>query len=130
MHGGNEVQNRFRLGLEQTISRAIEQCDYAPESYRRMVSEHGAVEAARRLLAKPVSDDSLQLWARGRPDLTIEAMARSEQWRELFSATEREAAGQRYGDWIAAPLADEVVSEVLAGIDHPLYGADEIAWGE
>jgi hydrogenase/urease accessory protein HupE len=31
---------------------------------------------------------------------------------------------------ISAPLAAEVVSQLLAGIAHPLYGADEIAWGE
>jgi hypothetical protein len=130
MLGGGEVQDRFHRAVLQVISRAIRQCGYAPDLYLRMVSEHGGLEAAKRLLAEPVSDDSLQLWARGKPDLTIEAMARSAQWSELFSTEEREVAQQRQADWSLTPVADEIVAEVLAGVAHPLYGEDEIAWGE
>ena len=112
MEGQTGLQHRFLLAVEQLIKRATQECGYLPEEYIRT--------GANRLLSEPVSDDSMQLWARGRADLTIESLARHEEWKELFTGEEREAAERRYMEWSSAPLAEEIVSNLLAGISHPL----------
>jgi hypothetical protein len=130
MPGASELQGRFHLAVEHIVNRAIQQCDFAPDSCLRMISEHGEVQSAKRLLAEPVSDDSLQLWARGKPELTIEAIAHCDEWWELFSVEEREVAQLRCAHWSLTPLLDEIVAGVLAEVGHPLYRDEEIDWGE
>lgn len=132
MPGRGQLRDRFHLAATENINQGIQQCDYEPDMYLRMVSQYGGIEAARRLLAEPVSDDSLQLWARGRADLTIEAMARSEAWKELFSEDERLVAEQRCANWLLTPAANELVAQVLTSVINPLSPEpeDNIAWGE
>lgn len=122
----------FHLAAAGNISLAARQCGYQPETYLRLVSQYGGLEAAKRLLAEPVSDDSLQLWARGGRDLTIEALARSQEWKELFSAGEQLVAERRCADWFATPAADDLVASVLSRAGNPLLlePEDDIAWGE
>lgn len=122
----------FDLAVTGNISRAVEQCGYQPETYLRMVSQYGGLQAAERLLAEPVSDDSLQLWARGRKDLTIEALAQSRKWKDLFSAGEQLVAERRCADWFTAPAADDLVAGLLSSAGNPLLREpeDDIAWGE
>jgi hypothetical protein len=61
-----------------------------------MISEHGAVEAAKRLInsSKP-SDGYTRLWELGRLDLSVEAIVQEELWKDLFSEKEREKARKR-----------------------------------
>jgi hypothetical protein len=125
-------QDRFDLAVREVVQRAVQQCDYEPETYLLLAGRYGGFEAARRLLADPVSDDSLQLWARGRSDLAIEALARSEEWKELFSADEQSLAERRCAEWLSAPAASELVAQVLTEAVNPLLlePENDIAWGE
>ena len=75
--------------------------------FRRMLSEHGAVEATRRLVnAQDPSDTFRDLWWLDRVgkwnralDLTVEAVIVTEtKWRELFEPKVIEAARQRLLD--------------------------------
>jgi hypothetical protein len=125
-------QDSFDLALRENVHQAVQQCDYQPETYLLLAGRYGGFEAAKRLLADPVSDDSLQLWARGRGDLAIEALARSEEWKELFSADEQLLAERRCAEWLSAPAASELVAQLLTEAVNPLLREPEndIAWGE
>ncbi len=129
--GGDNLELRFHLAAEENIRRAVEQCGYEPQSYLTLVSRYGGLEAARRLLAEPVSDDSLQLWARGRARLPTEALAQREEWKDLFSAEERTAARERCAAWVAS-AADAIVTQVLSRARTPRTSEpeDNVAWGE
>ncbi|MGC9969250.1 MAG: hypothetical protein ABSE56_01550 [Bryobacteraceae bacterium] len=124
--------DRFDLAVRENIHRAVQQCDYEPETYLLLVGRYGGLQAAKRLLADPVSDDSLQLWARGRGDLAIEALARSDQWKDLFSADEQLVVERRCAEWLSAPAASELVAQVLTEAVNPLLldPESDIAWGE
>jgi hypothetical protein len=76
--------------------KAKRETGYNATRFLHMVSEIGGLAAARRLLAAPVASDGFTaLWERGRLDLTVETLVLSEQYRELFSEDEREAAAAR-----------------------------------
>lgn len=125
-------QDRFDRAVVENIHRAVQQCGYEPETYLLLAGRYGGVHAAKRLLAGPVSDDSLQLWARGSGDLTLEALARSDQWKELFSADERSEAERRCVEWFSTPPVDELVADLLASAVNPLLidPENDIACGE
>ena len=125
-------EREFRLAVTASIHRAVEECEYEPETYAQMVSLHGSLQAVGLLLAEPLSDDSLQLWARGRCDLTVEALAQREEWKDLFTHEARSVAARRYAGWLSAPAPGELVAMVLASIGNPLVREpeDDIAWGE
>ena len=59
-----------------------------------MLTEHGGVETARRLLPQ-MSDGFTELWQRNRLDLTVEALVLQPRWASLFSGNEREMARGR-----------------------------------
>ena len=73
-------------------------CAYRPERYMLALAERDGVPAAKHLLAGPLSDDSIQLWARNRRDLTVEALILNDNWRTDFSEEERAVAQRRYAD--------------------------------
>ena len=56
------------------IEQITGDCGYRPEQYIQTVIELGGVRAAKQLVAGPLSDDSVPVWARDRPDLMIEAI--------------------------------------------------------
>ena len=79
--------------------------------FRGMCAEHGAVEAARRLIHAPRPSDTFSdLWMNGRLDLTVEAVVLTERdWDALFNDTDRQVARKRLRDheWpIALALHD------------------------
>jgi hypothetical protein len=125
-------EREFHLAVTASIHRAVGECEYEPETYAQMVRLHGSVQAVGLLLGEPLSDDSLQLWARGRCDLTIEALAQREEWKDLFTHEVRSVAARRYAGWLSAPAPGDVVAKVLASIGNPVVREpeDDIAWGE
>ena len=62
-----------------------------------MLTEHGGVETARRLLPH-MSDGFTELSQRNRLDLTVEALVVQSKWDELFSDEERQIALSRLRD--------------------------------
>lgn len=80
---------------------AVDQCrlltpSYAPRVWVRMMQEHGAVEAAKRLLVSPdIQSGFERLIRQGRVDLTIEMAVLNPRWERLFDQAHREAAWWR-----------------------------------
>ncbi len=67
---------------------------YPATRFFQMLGDHGGVETARRLLPH-MSDGFVQLWQRGRLDLTMESLILQPRWHDLFSDEEREIARRR-----------------------------------
>ena len=69
---------------------------YRPTYFRRMVNEHGGVQAARILLGKDAPSYGFEkLWEEGRLDLSVEVLVLREPWRALFTLDELREAYRR-----------------------------------
>jgi hypothetical protein len=83
---GHQDEARF----EAACYRAIEECralrpSYVPTTWIRMIEQHGAFEAACRLVVSgDLQDGFLRLVRAGRRDLTIEHAVGLPEWSELF----------------------------------------------
>lgn len=90
--------NEAVLGL---IRRTLSETDYRPTRFMQMMDEHGALDAARILLAQDLATHELhqgliRLWELGRLDLSIERLVAYEpRWAPLFSEMERTRARRR-----------------------------------
>ena len=71
------------FGGARTRILDIAEIPYQPTQYRRLIKDHGSLGAARLLNHRPVSDDSLGLAARRRPDLTLESLLCRAEWLGL-----------------------------------------------
>lgn len=80
--------------------RAAREAGYNATGFIRMISEHGGLETARRLIgAATTSDGFTHLWERGRLDLTAEALVLRPEFAPLFAPQEIERARQRIDDF-------------------------------
>jgi hypothetical protein len=76
-----------------------DEIQYNPTRFARMVSEHGGVETARRLLnGRDASEGFTTLWERRRLDLSVEASVLLPWFEALFSDGERAVARRRLTD--------------------------------
>jgi len=81
------LEKDFDRAMMDIYHRAKSEAKYTPSLFHKMLSEHGGIETARRLihLTNP-SDGYTALWERGRLDLTVEAVICDDaQWHPLFS---------------------------------------------
>jgi hypothetical protein len=86
----------FDRAVLELIERCRAELRYNPRYFRVMVTQYGALGAARRLLNAPaVSDGFVSLWDRGRLDLSVEALAVDERFAHLFSDEELATARHR-----------------------------------
>jgi hypothetical protein len=98
------VERRFDAAMRNIYDEAA-RLGYRPTRFLEMVSEHGGVETAHRLLASDKIQDGLaQLFLLGRLDLTVEHHVLLPEYRALFSAEERRVARTRLG--IEQPAGD------------------------
>ena len=102
-----EREAKFTESMLALCKQAKEECGYNATRYLGMVTEHGALEGARRLLHAPtVSDGYTTLWQAGRLDFTVEAVALQPEWADLFTAEEKTTARRRledYGYFVVRP---------------------------
>ena len=89
-----DVVQDFDHAMMQIYVQAKQQAGYTATRFHQMLTEHGGVETARRLLPQ-MSDGFAALYRRGRLDLTVEALVLKPKWRDLFSEEERELARGR-----------------------------------
>ena len=69
-------------------------------AFIRMISEHGGVETARRLImSSSPSDGFTTLWEAGRLDLTAEALVISPRFAVLFDEAVVDRARERLGEY-------------------------------
>ncbi|MFF5217857.1 hypothetical protein [Micromonospora sp. NPDC000442] len=87
--------------FEAACEEAIDACrklvpPYHPTAWQVMIKEHGAAEAARRLVVSGDIQSGFERLVRlGRPDLTVEWAVTDPYWLPLFGPQYREAAQWR-----------------------------------
>ena len=93
---------QFHEQMLNVYQNALTKAHYKATIFLRMVTEHGGVEAARRLLATPYLPDGFaELWQRGFLDLTMEALVVQQPWCTLFTEQELATARKRLADQTA-----------------------------
>ena len=88
------LADAFDHAMMQIYVQAKQQAGYTATRFHRMLTEHGGVETARRLLPQ-MSDGFTALWRRNRLDLTVEALVLQPRWASLFEREELEMARGR-----------------------------------
>lgn len=92
-----DLIRRFDSEMESIYDRA-KAIGYNATRFLIMVREHGGLETAHRLLqSSDVSYGFAELWARGRQDLTVEALVLRPEFQGLFSTAELDMARARLG---------------------------------
>ena len=91
-----DVRRAFDEAMRDIYTRAVREASYNPTLYLRMLTEHGPLETARRLLAAPnPSSGFTTLWEKGRLDLTVEALVLNPDFQRFFTDDELAVARDR-----------------------------------
>ncbi len=78
------------------IFKEASKIGYRPTEFLKMIEREDALSVAKRLIMnKTPSSGFTRLWELKRPDLTVEAVATTSEWRHLFSEEELERAERR-----------------------------------
>src|SRR5689334_25168951 len=85
--------------FEQYMWDCIHRCkefNYNPAYWKRMIVDHGAVDASHRLLSGTrASDGFTRLWEEGRLELSVEFSVLLPKYHDLFTDDERAEARRR-----------------------------------
>ena len=96
----DNLEQKFHLEMLLVYENALKKCNYKAKIFKRMVEEHGGLEAAKRLLCtKEYSYGFTQLAINKRLDLSMEATIIKEPWKQLFSEEELSIARTKLEDW-------------------------------
>ena len=95
------LEKDFDKAMMDIYHRAKSEAKYTPSLFHKMLSEHGGIETAQRLIhLKIPSDGYTALWERGRLDLTVEAvLCDNPQWHSLFATETLEIAKNRLNEY-------------------------------
>jgi hypothetical protein len=89
-----DVERAFNRAMAQGAGKLEREIGYKPNRWKRMVAEHGAVAAAKRLLqGSDVSEGFKKLWAHRCLDESVEWYVLA-YW-QLFTTEERRTAYER-----------------------------------
>lgn len=89
------LEVEFQIACEAAV-RECRRPGYVPRAWIAMMERHGAVGAAKRLIASgDLQAGLLRLLNLGRADLTVEHAVLHERWHELFDDQDRENAAWR-----------------------------------
>ena len=77
----DNLEQKFHLEMLLVYENALKKCNYKAKNFKRMVEEHGGLEAAKRL------------------DISMEATIIKEPWKQLFSEEEFSIARTKLEDW-------------------------------
>lgn len=91
------LEAAFEAAMHQLHARARNEAKYNASPFLQMLHAQRGVGTARALINAPrESQDYAELFARGRLDLTVEALVvEDSRWHPLFSAEEIERARAR-----------------------------------
>jgi hypothetical protein len=82
----DETARQFHGRMVRIYERAKSEAGYNATYFLRMLSEHGGLETARRLVGSATpSEGFTQLYLKGRLDLTVEHLVLEEPFSGLFS---------------------------------------------
>ena len=94
------LEDEFDRAMIDQVDRCLKELRYNPSYLRLLISQHGALGTARRLLSQPaVSDGFVKLWENQRLDLTVESLALDQRFADLFTDSERRVARSRLHDF-------------------------------
>lgn len=94
----------FHTTMATIFERARDETGYIATRFIQMVSEHGGLETARKLLeTNDPSDGFSTLWEKGRLDLSVEAHVIDPRFADLFTAAERQTARNRLAQYGYSP---------------------------
>ena len=90
------LESKFEGAMHDIYRSADKECNYRPTYFLRMLNDHGGLDTAKGLLAKPeVSEGFTKLALLQRLDLSVEALALQPEWKTLFTDAERTIARRR-----------------------------------
>lgn len=90
------LEDDFTRDMLRSSDEAKRELRYNPTYWLRMMSDLGAVGAAKQLLKGPaVSDGFTRLWEEKRLDLSVEYFVLLPEYESLFSEGERAEAKRR-----------------------------------
>lgn len=90
----------FDRRMVQIYERAKSEIGYNATYFLRMLSEHGGLETARRLVgSSQPSEGFTQLYLKRRLDLTVESLVLEDRFSELFTADLLELARHRLHEY-------------------------------
>jgi hypothetical protein len=94
------LRKKLEVAMRQVYIRAKAQAGYDAKLFLGMLSTHGGLQTAKRLLASQrVSDGFVALWERKRIDLTVENVVLRPEFAQLFTDDEREIARERLREY-------------------------------
>lgn len=95
------LEKDFDKAMMKIYHRAKSEANYTASLFLNMLSEHGGVETAHRLIHRPApSDGYTALWERKRLDLTVEAVICDDaRWHSLFVNETLEIAKSRLEEY-------------------------------
>jgi hypothetical protein len=96
----SQAEAAFGRAMTEIYRRAKAEAGYNATLFLRMLSDHGPVDTAHRLInSSQPSDGFTHLWERGRLDLTVEAHVLRPEFDVLFTDEERDACRARLSDY-------------------------------
>jgi hypothetical protein len=96
----DDRNKEFNRRMRQIYDRAKSEAGYNATYFLRMLSEHGGVETARRLVGSgQASEGFTQLYLKRRLDLTIETLVLEDRFSGLFADELIEQARNRLRDY-------------------------------
>jgi len=95
------LESEFNESMLNIYRRAKSEAKYNAIIFLQMVTDHGGLEAAKRLInATNISDGYTALWERGKLELTVEAtVLENEKYHPLFTAEELAICRKRLTDY-------------------------------
>jgi hypothetical protein len=92
----HEKEEKFHYRMRGIYDTAKEDCNYNATYFLQMVESMGGLAAAKQLLSADVPQYGFtKLWECGRLDLTVEALALEEEFKNLFGDEEIKTSRRR-----------------------------------
>jgi len=91
-----EVERRFEAEMMRLYEEPKRRFGYNATYFLQMIQQHGALEAAKKLVREPRHHEGLtKLWEHDALDLSVEATVLRDPWRQLFSDDEVKSAQKK-----------------------------------
>lgn len=92
----SELEKRFTEDMQSIYIIAKKNLKYNATRFLQIISEKGAVQAAKVLISKSDGTYGFEvLWKNNRLDLSVEAHVLKDEYKELFTDEEREICRKR-----------------------------------
>ncbi|TAN43023.1 MAG: DUF2442 domain-containing protein [Nitrospirae bacterium] len=91
-------EDLFNQAVLTAYKEAVRKCNHKFPVFKKMFSEHGGIETAKRLLHAPLQAGFTVLWECKCLDLSIEYLVLKSQFANLFTEKEKAIAKKRLED--------------------------------